>query len=134
MTTKTSGGKITGLVALTCEAQVNLAVGDFVHLTGPYEVALADGSKPVLGYVSVKNALRTGSLPSDPQTPGDVTVEARGVGVKKHLSGGAFAAGAEVGIGAAGALLAAGVGVASIGIALIGATGAGQSVDVLIQA
>lgn len=132
MTTKLSGGRITGVVALTCQAQVATAVGDFVHVTGPYEVALADGTKPIIGYVSVKNSVRVGPTRTA-EVPGDVTVEARGWGVKKHNSGAAITAGAEVGIDGTGALVAVGTGVAKVGIALMAATGAGQAIDVLIQ-
>lgn len=134
MTTKTAGGKITGLLALTLEAQVALNVGDPVMVTGPYECGLADGTKPVVGFVSVANKMRqagTGNFPVN-KVPGDVTVEARGFMVRRMTSGGAFAAGASVGIGAGGALVAAGAAVARIGIALIASTGSGQKVDVLI--
>jgi hypothetical protein len=136
MVTKAAGGKITGLLAITLEAQVALAVGDPVMVTGPYECGLADGTKPVVGFVSVANKMRqagTGNFPVN-KVPGDVTVEARGVMVRRMTSGGAFAAGANVGIGAAGALLAAGGGVATIGIALMPAAGAAVKVDVLITA
>ena len=136
MVTKAAGGKITGLLAITLEAQVALNVGDPVMVTGPYECGLADGTKPVVGFVSVANKMRqagTGNFPVN-KVPGDVTVEARGVMVRRMTSGGAFAAGANVGIGAAGALLAAGGGVATIGIALMPAAGAAVKVDVLITA
>lgn len=136
MVVKASGGKITGLLALTLEAQVALNVGDPVMVTGPYECGLADGTKPVLGFVSVANKQRqagTGNFPVN-KVPGDVTVEARGVMVRRMTSGGIFAAGANVGIGAGGALLAAGVGVATIGVALMAATAANQKVDVLVTA
>lgn len=136
MTTKSAGGKITGLLAITLEAQVALNVGDPVMVTGPYECGLADGTKPVVGFVSVANKTRqagTGNFPVN-KVPGDVTVEARGVMVLRRTSGGIFAAGANVGIGAGGALVAAGAGVATIGIALMAATAAGQKVDVLVTA
>ena len=133
MTTKKAGGKITGHVALTCEAQVALNVGDWVHVTGPYEVALADGTKPIIGYVSVKNVKRIGASAFAAQTPGDVTVEALGFGVKKHKSGAAIAAGAAVGIGVGSTLVTVGANVAKVGIALTAATGANQDIDVLLQ-
>lgn len=133
MTTKAAGGKITGLLALTLEAQVALNVGDPVMVTGPYECGLADGTKPVVGFVSVANKMRqAGAYPVN-KVPGDVTVEARGYMVRSITSGGAITAGAPVGIGAGGALLAVGAGVARIGIALMPAAGAGTKVDVLIN-
>lgn len=138
MTTTTAGGKITGLLALTCLTDVALAVGDFVHLVGNYKVALADGTKPVLGHVSVRNVKRTSSPTSTSYpvaaTPGgQVTVETPGFYVKTHVAGaGGVTAGTDVGIGAAGALLTAGAGVRTIGVALT--TGAaGAAVDVLVS-
>jgi hypothetical protein len=133
MTTKKAGGKITGTIALTCEAQYAAAVGDYVHIVGPYEVALADGTKPIIGHVSVKNVKRGGASAFTAQTPGDVTVEARGWNVKTHKSAGALAAGIEVGIDASGDLVAVGAGVAKVGITLTAATAANQDVDVLSQ-
>lgn len=137
MTTKTSGGKITGLLALSCEAAVATDVGDYVHLSGDYTVALADGTKPVLGKVSVSNKKRVNTLMSTTvgvdNVPGPVTVEARGLYVDKVLAGGAFAAGAAVGIGAANTVVAAGGGVATIGIALMASVGVGDDVDILVQ-
>lgn len=133
MTTKASGGKITGLLALTMEATAALAVGDPVHVSADYTVAKADGTKPVLGHVSVANKKRlAGAYPVD-NPGGDVTVEARGFSVRTIVSGGIIAVGSEVGHGAAGALLAAGAGVSTVGIALMGAAGAGTSIDVLIK-
>lgn len=96
MATKTVGGKITGLLALTCEAQVDLEIGDNVMLTGPYEVELADGTAPVLGRVSVANKGRVGATFPDHITPGDCTVEARGWYVAKCVSGAAITAGQYV--------------------------------------
>lgn len=137
MATKRSGGKITGLLALTMEAQVATDVGDFVHIVGDYEVALANGSKPVLGHVSVSNKKRVsnvmGTSVGNDKVPGDVTVEARGFYVKKVLAGGAFAAGVDVGIGAGNTVVAAGAGVATIGISLMASTGAGDDVDILVR-
>lgn len=139
MTNKNAGGRVTGLLALTCEAAVSLKVGDHVHLTGPYTVGLADGSKPVLGRVSVSNKRRvlgTATTGSDIEygVPGqEVTVEVPGFAVHTHPAGAAITAGTDVGIGAAGALLTVGAGVSKIGHALTGATAAGQSVDYLLQ-
>ena len=136
MTTKASKGKITGHLALTCEAQVAMDVGDYVHVVGDYEVALADGSRPVLGKVSVANKGRQsnvmGTSVGNPVVPGDVTVEARGFNVDTITAAGAFGAGVEVGVGAAG-LVAAGAGVETIGISLMASTGAGDEVDVLVR-
>lgn len=137
MVTKTSGGKITGLLALTCEATVALQTGDFCMIVGDYQVALADGSKPVLGQVSVKNVKRVSDVNTTTfpvaNVPGAVTVEVAGFYVTTVRTGGAVAAGGACGIGAGGALLAAGTGVQNIGIALSGATGAGQLIDVLVS-
>lgn len=137
MTTKRSGGKITGLLALTMEAQVATDVGDWVHIVGDYEVGLANGSKPVLGHVSVSNKKRVSTVMSTTvgvdNVPGDVTVEARGLYVQRVLAGGAFAAGVEVGIGAGNTVVAAGAGVATIGISLMASTGSGDDVDILVR-
>lgn len=137
MTTKTAKGKITGLLALTMEAQVATDIGDPVHIVGDYEVEIADGTKPVLGFVSVSNKQRISTSMStsvgNAKVPGDVTVEARGLMVRTIPSGGAFAAGAEVGIDINGDLVAAGAGVATVGISLMAAAGAGEDVDVLVN-
>jgi hypothetical protein len=87
VTTKITGGKVTGLLALTVEAQAGLEIGDAVHLTGPYEVNLADGTKPVLGTVSAANKKRSGSSFPVANTPGDCTVEARGLFVATSTAG-----------------------------------------------
>lgn len=133
MATKTAGGVITGTVALTCEASVALNAGDWVHVTGPYTVALADGTKTPIGYVVTKNVHRVNGVYPTAQTPGDVAIEARGTGVCRKAAGAAIAAGADVGIGAAGALLTVGAGVSRIGVALTAAAAAGDLIDVLIQ-
>lgn len=134
MTVKKAGGRITGHVALTCEqpSGTPLVIGEPVHLTGTYEVELADGSQPVIGVVSVAaKKYSGGSLVG--AVPGDVTVEARGVAVWTLKSTGAVAAGIEVGIGADGRVAAAGAGVATIGYSLSATTAAGQDIDVLIR-
>lgn len=137
MATKRAGGRITGHLALTCEAAVALQVGDYVMLTGDYTVGLADGTKPVLGHVSVRNVKRESTPTSDTfpvGAPGqDVTVEARGWDVHTKVSGGIFAAGVDVGVNATGALVAVGAGVAKVGVSLMASTAAGQRVDVLAQ-
>lgn len=137
MTTKRSGGKITGLLALTMEAQVALDVGDWCHIVGDYEVGLANGTKPVLGHCSVSNKKRIsnvmGTSVGNPNVPGDVTVEARGFYVKTEIAGGAFAAGVEVGVGAGNTIVAAGANVATIGISLMASSGAGDDVDLLVR-
>jgi hypothetical protein len=139
MTNKNAGGRITGLLALTCEAAVSLRVGDHVHLTGPYTVGLADGTKPPLGRVSVSNKRRvlgtetTGSDIEYGVAGGEVTVEVPGFAVHTHPAGAAITAGQAVGIGAAGALLPVGAGVTKIGLALTSAGGAGVAIDYLLQ-
>lgn len=137
MTTKRSGGKITGLLALTLEAQVALDVGDYVHVTGDYECGLANGTKSVLGKCSVSNKKRVstvmGTSVGNANVPGDVTIEARGLFVDTVLAGGAFAAGADVGIGAANTVVVAGANVATIGIALMASVGSGDDVDILVR-
>jgi hypothetical protein len=138
MTTKAAGGKITGLLALTLEAQSALNVGDPVHMVGDYMCDKADGSKPVVGFVSVANRRRglfsegkAGVYPVA-NVPGDVTVEARGYQVLTLTAGtGGVTDGALVGIGAAGTAVATGTGVATIGIALESAA-AGAKFDCLI--
>lgn len=137
-TSRQSGGKITGLLALTMETLVALNKDDWVHVSGDYQVALANGTKPLLGRVSVKNIKVTQTSMSRTvgvaDTPGVVTVEARGLSVETVTSGAAITAGAQVGIGAAGTLVPVAAGVAHLGIALMAATAAGQSIDVLVTA
>lgn len=106
---------------------------------GDFQVVKCDGSKPCIGYVSKRNVGRgtlaggnAGMYPV-PVTPGDVTVEAFGHGVKDFPSTGAFAVGIAVGIGADSKLAAVGAGVTKIGIALQAATAANQQIDVLLQ-
>jgi hypothetical protein len=137
MTTTSSGGKITGLLALTFATDVALNVGDFVHVVGAYKVAAADGTKPIIGHVSVRSVIRQNvsgvstSFPVATTTGGQVTVEVYGFGVKQHSSGAAITAGALVGINSSGALVPAGTSIANVGVALTAATAASQNVDVL---
>lgn len=134
MATKRAGGKITGLLALGFESALALDLGDPVMVVGPYEVALCNGSKPCVGVVSVRNVKRgvNGEFPVD-NPGGDVTVEMRGFYVRTVLSGAAITAGTEVGYGAAGTLVPAGAGVSTVGVALMAATAAGQSIDVVFR-
>ena len=132
MTTKLAGGKITGLLALTLEAQVALEVGDPVMVTGNYECGLNDGTKPCIGFVSVKNVKRQAGAFPVALVPGQVTVEARGVMVRKIKSAGALAAGIAVGTNGAQKLAADGAGVAHVGVSLMAATAVDQWLDTLI--
>jgi hypothetical protein len=138
MTTKQSGGKITGILALTMEATVGLDVGDWVHVNGDYTVALADGTKPVLGRCSVSNKKSVSTAMSYnaglDRVPGDVTIEARAVSVETTVSGGVFAAGAPVGITAAGLVGVAADAVNRVGTALMASTAAGQDIDHTVTA
>lgn len=106
MTTKSSGGKITGLLALTMEAQEALDVGDWVQVSDDYEVELADGTKPTLGKCSVSNKKRIntqyGTSVGNPNVPGDVTIEALGLWVSTEVAAATIAAGDRVSISADG--------------------------------
>lgn len=152
MTTKKAGGKITGLLALTMEAQVALKIGHAVHVIGDYEVTKADGTKPVLGTVSVSNHNRRVSdafstSVNNAEVPGDVTVEARGFYVKTFKSAAAITAGSWVVIGAddangmtriraydpTAAPGAADTADEVIGIALMGVAAADLDIDVLVR-
>lgn len=137
MTTKASGGNITGLLALTMEAQEALNKGDAVHLVGDYEVEAADGTKPILGYVSVsnkrgRNSTVMGTSVGNAVVPGDVTVETPGFFVREMELGATVDAGDEVGIGVGGPniVVPAGANVATIGIALTGGDD-GDNADIL---
>jgi hypothetical protein len=139
MTTKASGGTIPAVIGLTLEANYAAAVGDPV-MGGPgdFQVVKADGSKPVIGYVSKRNVGRgtfaggnAGAYPVA-VVPGDVTVESRGFARKDFTVAVVFAVGADVGINAAGQLAPTGAGVAHIGIALQAGV-VGQQCDVLIN-
>lgn len=133
MTTKATGGKITGLLALTVEAQEALDVGDVVMLTGDYEVNLSDGTG-VLGRVSVSNKKRIsgvmGTSVGNPKVPGDVTVEVPGFFVAQMELGATLAAGAQVGTNDGKTVVAVGTGVARIGTLLTGGDD-GDLADVL---
>ena len=137
MATKLKGGRITGHLALTVQATVALQEGDDVMLTDDYTVGLMDGSKPSIGHVSVRNVKRVVTATTDEfpvgNPGGDVTVEALGYNVRTKVSGEAITVGHYVEIDGTGALVDGGVvrTVATVGIALIGATAAGQVVDVL---
>lgn len=135
MTTKSTKGRITGLIGLTCEAQYAAEKGDAVIVTGDYEVDLADGTKPVLGTVTVANkAPQRGVATRDPEVPGDVTVEALGFTVQTLVSGGAIPAGSQIGYNATGDLVAVALGAAgNCGIALTATTAAGQEIDCLLK-
>jgi len=137
MTTKLSGGTLPAFIGLTLEANVALAVGDPV-MGGPgdFQCVKADGTKPVIGYVSKKNVTRGTFAGGNPgqypvaQVPGDVTVEARAFFRKDFTVGVAFGVGADVGIGADNKLAPTGAGVLHIGIALQAGV-VGQQCDVI---
>lgn len=134
MTTKTSGGRITGLIALSMEAEVALQVGDAVMGSGDYECILATNAKAVIGHVSVANKEPVRGVATRPaQVPGPCTVEARGFYVRKVTAGGVIAGGDSVGYDATGALVAVALGAANqCGIALTGGAAAAK-IDVLFR-
>jgi hypothetical protein len=139
MTTKLSGELISCRVGLTLEANYAAQVGDLVQGgPGDFQVVKADGTKPVIGWVSKRNVgrgtLAGGNAGSYPVAviPGDVTVEAFGHGRRDFLVAVAFGVGAAVGANAAGNLAPVGAGVVQIGIALQAGV-VGQRADVLIQ-
>lgn len=139
--TTAAGGKITGILALTFETTTNLELGTPVHVSGDYRVAAADGTKQIVGIVSVPNKKRVlGAFPSF-YTPGVVTVEAQGFGVRKLVANAAIVAGDRVRVAAGTGKVAAAnptgtyaqndhIGV--IGIALMAASGVDQVLDVLL--
>jgi hypothetical protein len=106
MTTKTAGGKITGILALTFEAQEALEVGDPVSVTGDYEVSKCDATRPFIGIVSVANKGRaaSGAYPVA-EVPGQCTVEVPGFYVRTGTAGAAIPAGVDVGFDSAGDLV-----------------------------
>lgn len=134
MTTKTSGGRITGLIALSMEAEVALNVGDAAMGSGDYECILATSAKPVIGHVSVANKAPTrGTATRAAEVPGPVTVEARGFYVRRVTAGGIIAGGDPVGYDAAGALVTVLIGAANeCGVALTGGAAAAK-IDVLFR-
>lgn len=138
MTTKQSGGKITGILALTMEATVGLDVGDWVHVNGDYTVALADGTKAVLGRCSVSNKKSVSTAMSYTagvdRVPGDVTIEARAVSVETTVSGDVIAAGDPVGIVDNALETVAEDAINRVGTALMAATAAGQDIDHTVTA
>jgi hypothetical protein len=131
--TKTSGGKISGQIALTFEASVSLAVGDPVEISGDYTVIKAAGTNSCVGYVDVGNVKRVGGSFPVAVVPGTVTVEARGTSVRPLKAGATITAGQKVGPGTDGLIHPAGGGVATIGTALMGGN-SGATVDVLVGA
>lgn len=137
MTTTTAGGKITGLLALTCDAAsgVSLVVGDWVEITAAYTVnKQTAGTKPLLGVVTVGNVKRLAGAYPVANPGGTVTVDVPGFMVRTVKSAGAVTVGTRVGIAQASQkLAAAGAGVANIGIALTAASAVDQDVDVLVQ-
>lgn len=137
MTTKLSGGKITGLLALSLEAEYAGEIGDYVHVTGDYECNLADGTKPTLGKISVSNKGRVGSDYPVAVNPGPVTVEARGLFVDTVVAGGVVPAGSAIGPDPANPgrkFVAVALGAASaVGIALTGAGAANSKFDALFR-
>lgn len=106
MTTKRNGGNITGLLALTVEQQEDIPSWAPCHLVGDYEVETADGSKPILGLVSVTAHGRTNTGLSStvgvPIVPGQITVEAIGLMVRRLELDGPVEAGRIVGASASG--------------------------------
>ncbi len=137
MTTTAAGGKITGLLALTCKAAtgVSLVVGDWVEITAAYEVnKQTTGTKPILGVVTVGSVKRVAGAYPVANPGGDVTVDVPGFMVRTVKSSAAITAGTRVGIDQTNQKLkVAGTAVANIGIALTAATAADQDVDVLVQ-
>jgi hypothetical protein len=131
--TNTSGGKISGQIALTFEATVSLAIDDPVEISGDYQVIKAAGTNSCVGYVDVANAKRVGGNFPVAVVPGTVTVEARGTSVRTLKAGTTITAGQKVGPGSDGLLHPAGGGVATIGTALMGAS-TGNLCDVLVGA
>jgi hypothetical protein len=141
MTTTSTKGRITGLLALTFATDVALAEGDFVMLVGPYKVGLADGSKRCVGTVTVRSVKRvidnvSSTFPVATTTGGQVTADVRGYMVVTRLAGAAIAAGADVGINSTGAIVVFPAGsttISRVGTALTTTNAAGQEIDVLLD-
>lgn len=136
MATTSTKGRITGAIALTMATDVALAEGDHVHLVGPYKVALADGTKTVIGTVSVISVKRvvtntSSTFPVATTTGGQVTVDVYGYSVETRLCGAACTAGVDVGIAVDGTIKPVNTGVKKIGVALTTTTAAGQEIDIL---
>lgn len=96
MVTKASGGQITGLLALTFEAESALAAGDPVMGSGDYECDKYDGTSPFLGICSVPNVKRTDGAFPTANTPGACTVEVPGYFVREVVANAAVTAGKYV--------------------------------------
>lgn len=140
MTTTTTKGRVTGALALTMATDQALNVGDFVHVIAPYKVALSDGTKPIIGTVTVRSVKRvnTGTSASYPvatTTGGQITVDVKHFMVLTRTTTTAITAGQKVGVGSTGALAVYTDGsttVAYIGIALTTTTGTTpQELDIL---
>lgn len=137
MATKIAGGRIRGYIALTLEATAEVEVGDPVQISGDYECVRADGTATVVGQVStITQNFPAGGGTRVATVPGDVAVEAFGHSVLtfRTAANTAITAGDLVGANADGQLVAAGAGVATIGVALHGVTaeaGVRKNVDVL---
>jgi hypothetical protein len=121
--TKTVGGRMqTTLVNLTLEAEEAMLVDQPAQMSGDYECEIADGSKPVIGFVIAANVKRnyvTGEYPVA-DVPGTVTVATAFLEVRPITVGATpVVSGTRVGINSAGLLAPAGVGVATVGVALM---------------
>jgi hypothetical protein len=132
MTTALSGGRISGRIAGTFSCATARTFNDPLMVVGNYAVDLADGSKPVVGYVGVPNVKRVAGAYPVANPGGDVTVELSGFSIATVTSGGAIAAGLRVKVGAGGVYLQAANGDEGVvGIALTATSGAAQSLDVM---
>jgi hypothetical protein len=142
MTTKIAGGAISYRIALTLEAQAALSIGDAVHITGNYECAKADGTKPIIGDVQKPNLGRGSTLGVGgnagyypvAQVPGDVSVGARGWAVTTRKSSAAIAAGVSCALLANGKVVIDGTAnSAHYGVTLMAAGGADVDIDILVN-
>lgn len=137
MTTTRTKGRVTGLLAGTFATDLALAEIDPVMVISDYKVGLADGTKPVIGHVSVRSVKRvvdnfSSTYPVATTTGGQVTVELRGLMVVTRNAGAILAAGVGVGFNSSGALVADGAGVAHYGVLLTASGAVGAEVDVLV--
>lgn len=132
--TTAAGGKISGLLALTFETDVSLPKDTAVHVSDNYEVTKADGTKIIVGFVDVPNVVRAGGNYPVYETPGVVTVEARGYAVRKLTAGGSVTVGDGVKIDSTGRVVGGATpdDAGYIGVALTGAA-ITESLDVLVQ-